>query len=36
MTNFAMETANVPMTQESFHVEIANENNAYHFILQEG
>jgi hypothetical protein len=32
MIKFAVETANIPMTQESSHVEITNENNAHHFL----
>jgi hypothetical protein len=32
MTKFAVETANVSMTQESLHVEIENEGNAHHFL----
>jgi len=28
MTKFAMKTANIPVTQESSHVKITNEDNA--------
>jgi hypothetical protein len=28
-----METAYIPTTQESSHVEITNEDNAHHFLL---
>jgi hypothetical protein len=33
MTNSAMETDNIPMTQESLHVETTNEDNAYNFLI---
>jgi hypothetical protein len=36
MTKFEMETADVPMTQESSHVEITNENIAHHFLQYRG
>jgi hypothetical protein len=29
MTKFAVERANIPLTQESLHVKITNEDNAY-------
>jgi hypothetical protein len=31
-TKFSLETANIPMTQESLHVKITNEDNAYNFL----
>jgi hypothetical protein len=31
MTTFAMETADISMTQESLHIKITNEDNACHF-----
>jgi hypothetical protein len=31
MTKFEMETTNTPMTQESLHVKITNEDNTHHF-----
>jgi hypothetical protein len=36
MTKFAMETADIPMTQQSLHVEITNEGNAHHFFNIKG
>jgi hypothetical protein len=30
MTKFAVETANIPMTQESLHVKITNEDMLFH------
>jgi len=35
-TKSAMETADIPMTQESSHVEITNEDNAHHFLRYQG
>jgi hypothetical protein len=35
-TQSAMETADIPMTQKSSHVEITNEDNAHHFLGYEG
>jgi hypothetical protein len=32
MTELAMETANIPMTQESLRVKITNEDNAYYLL----
>jgi len=32
MTTFAMETADISMTQESLLVEIMNKDNAHHFV----
>jgi hypothetical protein len=32
MTKFSLETANIPMIQESLHVEITTEENAYNFL----
>jgi len=29
---FALETANIPTTQESSHVEVTNEDSAHHFL----
>jgi hypothetical protein len=34
-TEFVMEIADVPMTQESSHVEITNEDKAHHFLRYE-
>jgi hypothetical protein len=31
--NFPMETADIPTTQQSSHVEITNEYNTYHFTV---
>jgi hypothetical protein len=31
-TNFAIETAGIPTTQESSHVEVRDEDNAHHFL----
>jgi len=36
MTKFSMETVNIPMTQDSLHVEITDENNAHHFLRYQG
>jgi hypothetical protein len=36
MTQFAMGTADIPTTQESLRVEIANEENAHHFVPYQG
>jgi len=36
MTKFAMETADIPTTQEISHVKITNEDNAYHFLQYQG
>jgi hypothetical protein len=36
MTKFAVGTASIPMTQQSSHVEITNEGNAYHFLQYQG
>jgi len=36
MTKFVMETANIPMTQESLHVRITNEDNTHHFLQYKG
>jgi hypothetical protein len=33
-TKFAMEMANIPVTQENSHVKITNEGNAHHFQYQ--
>jgi hypothetical protein len=29
---FAMQTVNIPMTQESSHIKITNQDNAHHFL----
>jgi hypothetical protein len=36
MMKFTMESAYIPMTQESLHVEITNEDNAHHFLSYQG
>jgi len=36
MTKFAVETADIPTTQESSHVEITHEDNAHHFLWDQG
>jgi hypothetical protein len=33
---FAMETADIPTTQESLHVKITNEYNDHHFLRYQG
>jgi len=36
MTKFAMETTNIPTTQENLHVKITNEASAHHLLLYHG
>jgi hypothetical protein len=36
VTKFAMQTANIPMTQGSSPAEITNEDNACHFLQYQG